>query len=101
MAKDLTSLGIIIVCKKCGGANVQHVAWYYPNKGYFDGSNSTTLFGSGGDFGEWNDDPSAGRTWCEDCQEHTILCECPLNGDTDECETCSARETCKFFSQES
>lgn len=46
----------VLVCKGCGGHNVQLVVWYRPNtQEVLD------------DFGSWNNHETK---WCEDCEDH-------------------------------
>ena len=52
-----------ILCTECLGTNVQHCDWVYPNTGEIVGDLGSS----------WEDLASQGKSWCDDCQEHTVL----------------------------
>jgi hypothetical protein len=91
----MEALGLELCCKACGGTNVQHVGWFYPNrarliKGY-------RYYRDGGGFGEFKDDPFHGRTYCADCDDHTALCAGPSNKpDDDTCDGCALEKKCAW-----
>lgn len=55
----MTAHNVVVRCRVCGGANVQCMDWTYPNTGTIANA--------------WNASASSGETWCDDCEDHTVL----------------------------
>jgi len=99
-------LGLELCCKRCGGTNVQHVGWYYPNRCRL--IDKQRYYRDGGEFGDWNSDPCMGRTYCADCDQegatHPELCDGPRikEGEEDDpkCLECPREKKCAWFDPE-
>ena len=58
-----TNLTARVWCTVCGGTDVQHIDWIDPNSGSVVGDY----------FGDWYAMSNKGESFCNDCNDHTLL----------------------------